>query len=146
MIQIYRTVISAALGLLLAVSISAQAQPPTRFLTLSPPDGLPIIPILEGWVANEDGSRSFIYGYINRNDTAVYIPRGEGNRMEPAEFNGMQPEHFEAGRGPQVFTVTVPADRADEDVWWHLKTGASDELKVPGRARDGAYEIDFIRS
>jgi hypothetical protein len=144
--QNYRTVISAALGLLLAVSVSAQAQPPTRFLTLSPPDGLPIIPVLEGWIANEDGSRSMVFGWINRNDKAAYIPIGENNRLEPAEFNGMQPEHFDAGRGAQVFMVTLPADRADEDVWWHIKSGdGGEELKVPGRARDAAYEIDFIR-
>jgi hypothetical protein len=145
MTQTIRTVISIALGLLLAVSLSVQAQQPSRFLTLSPPDGLPIIPVLEGWVANEDGSRSFVFGYINRNDTAVDIPIGENNYMEPAEFNGMQPTHFDTRRGPQVFTVTVPADRADEDVWWYVKTGDSEVLKVPGRARDSAYEIDFIR-
>lgn len=144
MTQTKRTVISLALGLLLAVSFSVQAQQPPRFLTLTPPEGLPIIPVLEGWVANQDGSRTFIYGYINRNEDAVYIPRGENNYMVPAEYNGMQPEHFDPRRGAQVFSVTVPADQADIDVWWHIKTGESEELKVPGRARDSAYELDFL--
>jgi len=145
MTQTIRTVISIALGLLVTVSLSIQAQQPTRFLTLSPPDGLPIIPVLEGWVANEDGSRALIFGYINRNDTAVDIPLGENNYIEPAEFNGMQPSHFGPRRGPQIFSVTLPADQADIDVWWYVKTGDSEVLKVPGRAGISAYELDYDR-
>jgi hypothetical protein len=144
MVQFLRTVMSVACGLLLAVSVSAQAQTPPRFLTLSPPDGLPVIPILEGWVANEDGSTSYVYGYINRNDTPVDIPLGPNNYLEPAAFDGMQPTYFDAGRGPQVFIVTVPENQKGTDVWWHLKTGDNEELKIPGRAKNAAYELDFI--
>lgn len=147
MTQIYRTVISIALGLLIAVSFTTQAQTPPRFLTLASPEGFPIIPLLEGWIRHPDGSRELVFGYINRNVDAVDVPVGENNYIEPAEFNGMQPDHFEAGgRGPQVFSVTLPPDRADEDVWWNIRSGDSNELlKVPGRARDSAYEIDFER-
>jgi hypothetical protein len=56
----------------------------------------------------------------------------------------MQPTHFPPGRGTGVFTVTVPADKADIDVWWYLKTGDQEALKVPGRAGRSAYELDFI--
>ncbi|MEZ5491529.1 MAG: hypothetical protein R3F50_14600 [Gammaproteobacteria bacterium] len=146
MTQTFKTVISIALGLLLAVSFTTQAQTPPRFLTLSPPVGWPIIPLLEGWVRNEDGSITLIFGYINRNDEDVDVPVGENNYIEPSEFNGMQPGSFLAGRGPQVFSVTLPPDRADEDVWWYIRSGDDSELlKVPGRARDSAYELDFIR-
>ena len=145
MIQTIRTVISITLGLLVAISLSVQAQQPIRYLTLSPPDGLPIIPVLEGWVANVDGSRSIVFGYINRNDTAVDIPLGENNYIEPAEFDGLQPTHFDTRRGPQIFAVTVPADRANEDVWWYVTTGENEVLKVPGRAGNSAYELDYIR-
>ena len=146
MTQTFRTVISIALGLLVTVSLNTQAQTPPRYLTLSPPDGFPVIPVLEGWVRNDDGSRTLIFGYINRNNVDVDVPVGENNYIEPAEFNGMQPEHFESGRGPQVFSVVLPPDRADEDVWWYIRSGESMELlKVPGRARDGAYELDFER-
>jgi len=44
-----------------------------------------------------------------------------------------------------VFTVTIPADRTDESIWWHIKTGAQEEYKVPGRAGAAAYELDFVR-
>jgi hypothetical protein len=147
MTQTFRTVISIALGLLISVSFTTQAQTPPRFLTLAPPEGFPIIPLLEGWIRHSDGSRELVFGYINRNEEAVDIALGDNNFIEPAEFNGMQPSHFEAGaRGPQIFSVTLPPDRADEDVWWNIRSGSGNELlRVPGRARDNAYEIDFER-
>ena len=141
--QLRKTLGLLSLMLIALVSISTQAQP-SRFLSLTPPEGLPIIPVLEGWTANPDGSRSFSFGYINRNKEAVSLPLGEANYMDPAEYSGMQPTYFPAGRGTGVFTVTVPADKADIDVWWYLKTGAQDALKVPGRAGISAYELDFI--
>jgi hypothetical protein len=138
--------LSAVLSLSLIMMSFANAQTPSRFLTLAPPSGFPIIPVLEGWIANEDGSRSFSYGFVNRNtDLAVDIPIGENNYMEPSEFNGMQPTHFPPGRSRGVFTVTVPEDQRDISVWWHIKTGEAEELKIPGRAREAAYELDFIR-
>ncbi|MEQ8955047.1 MAG: hypothetical protein RL120_13025 [Gammaproteobacteria bacterium] len=139
-----KSLMKAMLGCLLAFTLTAEAQQP-RFLSLSPPEGLPIIPVLEGWTANPDGTFSYSYGYINRNEVAIDIPVGPNNRIEPAEFNGDQPTHFEAGRGTGVFTVTVPANQSDIDVWWIVKTGTSAELKVPGRNGVSAYELDFIR-
>lgn len=134
--------ISAALITL--VSFSTLAQQP-RFLSLTPPEGLPIIPVMEGWTANPDGSRAISFGYINRNDVAVDLPLGENsNWMDPPEYSGMQPTHFPPGRGTGVFTVTIPADKATTDVWWYLKTGNEEPLKVPGRSGRSAYELDFI--
>tara|TARA_B110000208_G_scaffold37750_1_gene49959 strand:- start:5147 stop:6091 length:945 start_codon:yes stop_codon:yes gene_type:complete len=122
---------------------SSQAQQP-RFLSLAPPEGLPIVPIMEGWVANPDGTRSFSFGYLNRNEDAVEIPLGEANFMDPAEFDLMQPTHFSPGRHTGVFSVTVPADNIALEVWWNLKTDDQDILNVPGRADRAGYELDFI--
>lgn len=142
--KLYKPVVGAILGVFAVAALTVQAQTPPRFLTLSPPDGLPVIPVMEGWVAEEDGGRTLVFGYINRNDNAVDVPLGEDNYMEPAEFNGLQPTHFGAGRGSQVFTVRLPADRADEDVWWYVRSNG-ELLKVPGRATANAYELDFER-
>ncbi len=139
-----KSLLKAAIGCLLAFTLTAQAQQP-RFLSLTPPEGLPIIPVLEGWIANPDGTYSYSFGFINRNDEAVNIPVGDNNRIEPARFNGDQPTHFPSGRGHGVFTVTVPAEDSEIDVWWYLTTGDSEELKVPGRTGASAYELDFIR-
>ena len=133
--------------LLLAVAPPSRAQDDQpRFLSLTPPEGQAIIPVMEGWVANEDGTTTISFGFINRNsDQDVEIPIGENNFIEPAEFDGMQPTHFPSGRGTGVFTVTLPADQEDTDVWWRLTSGESELLEVPGRRGVSAYELDFVR-
>ena len=128
-----------------AISVSAQSADNGRFLSLTPPDGLPIIPVLEGWIDNQNGTTSFSFGIINRNDEGVDIPLGEANRIEPAKWDGIQPTHFPPGRSTGAFIVTVPNDERETDVWWYLKTGSNEELKVPGRYGASAYELDFIR-
>ncbi|MDG1025305.1 MAG: hypothetical protein P8N94_15545 [Gammaproteobacteria bacterium] len=133
----------AGLLLLMLVSVSGQAQQP-RFLSLAPPEGLSIVPIMEGWVANPDGTRSFSFGYLNRNETAVEIPLGDANFLEPAEFSSMQPTNFSPGRHTGVFSVTVPVDKIETEIWWNLKTYDLDALRVPGRANRAGYELDFI--
>lgn len=144
--QFQKTLALLAFGLTAVFSLQAQAQSADngRFLSLSPPTGLPIIPVMEGWVANPDGTTSFSFGFVNRNDTSVDIPVGTGNYIEPAKHNGMQPTHFPAGRSTGVFYITVPADEANDDIWWHLKIGNEEALKVPGRRGASAYELDFI--
>lgn len=142
----HKTIVTVAIALLATVSISVQAQSSdnSRFLSLTPGGGLPIIPVLEGWIANADGTTSFSFGIINRNDDPVDIPLGTGNYIEPAKYSGIQPTHFPPGRSTGMFTVTVPAAEADNDVWWYLQTGTDEALKVPGRRGASAYELDFI--
>ncbi len=136
----------AALVLAMAVSAPSRGQDDQpRFLSLTPPEGLSIIPLMEGWIANEDGSTTISFGFINRNtDQDVDLPLGENNYIEPAEFDGMQPTHFPAGRGTGVFAVTLPPGQEETDVWWRLRSGG-EVLQVPGRRGASAYELDFIR-
>ena len=131
--------------LALAGNLSAQSVETGRFLSITPSGGLPVIPVLEGWIANTDGTTSYSFGMINRNDDAIEIAVGESNRIEPASYDGVQPTHFPPGRTTGAFLVTVPASEQEEDVWWYLKTGDSEELKVPARRGVSAYELDFIR-
>ncbi|GIT21026.1 MAG: hypothetical protein CM1200mP40_07080 [Gammaproteobacteria bacterium] len=137
---------AALIGLFASAALTVQAQSTdnARFLSLAPPGGLPLIPVMEGWTANPDGTASYSYGIINRNDEPMDIPIGEANYMEPAKFDGNQPTHFPAGRTVGAFTVTVAADEREIDVWWYLKTGDSEPLRVPGRYGSSAYELDFI--
>lgn len=132
---------------LVALNVSAQSADNARFLSLAPSTGLPIIPIFEGWVANEDGSRTFSFGYINRNTKqSIDVPLGASNRIEPAKYDGIQPTHFPVGRGTGIFSITVPPEEAGSDVWWYITPAEGGEpLKVPGRAANAAYELDFIR-
>jgi hypothetical protein len=143
---INRTLAALIVGLLATAAFSVYGQSgQPRFLNIAPPEGLPVIPVFEGWIANEDGTTSYSFGVINRNEVPVEIAIGEDNFIEPAKYSGVQPTHFPPGRSTGIFTVTVPASEAEDDVWWHLRTGDSDLLKVPGRRGVSAYELDFIR-
>lgn len=139
----------AAMTLGLLFSVAAQAQLPdvnakNRFLTLPTGVGEQIIPILEGWYGESDGSVTASLGYMNRNKEAVDVPIGPNNFIEPERFNGMQPTHFESGRETGSFTIRIPADmvQAGEDVWWNIKFGEGEMLRVPARKTNGAYQLD----
>ena len=139
-------IVATAFGALTVVSSGVMAQAADgRFLSLTPPEGLPVIPVMEGWVANEDGTASFSMGFLNKNKVGVDIPLGPNNYIEPAKYDGQQPTYFPPGRGAGSFAITVPADEINQDIWWYLKTGDGEMLKIPGRSGESAYELDFIR-
>ena len=144
--KIHKILINLAMLLVAVAMLPVQAQDsPPLLLTLSSPNGFGIIPVMEGWTANEDDTVSYSFGTINRNtEGAVDIPLGERNYIEPARFNGMQPTHFPPGHAVGVFSVTVPANMTDVDVWWHLISEDGEDLKVPGRSTTAPYELDFI--
>ena len=101
---------------------------------------------MEGWYANEDGTYTISFGYLNLNREAVVeIPVGEDNRLDVAQFDGLQPTTFLPGRQRGVFSVIMPADRKNEDVWWSLRNRSADGevMRVPGRTLAGAYELDW---
>lgn len=111
--------------------------------------GEEVAPMFNGWIENEDGSITMIFGFANQNRTAaVDVPLGPNNKLEPAEFQGAQPTHFPVyNRGGFVgiqergaFAVTVPEDMADSEVVWTL-TSNGKTWSVPGRATSPAYEM-----
>ena len=85
--------------------------------------GTSITGAFEGWFANPDGSRSFLVGYLNRNNSqALDIPIGPNNRIEPGGPDMGQPTHFLPGRHWGMFTVTVPANftTPDQRLTWTI--------------------------
>lgn len=121
---------------------TAGAQEAQRDLRPAAKIGLPVVPFMEGWYDNGDGTVTVSYGYENRNETDVIIPRGDNNYIEPAHLNGMQPEVYFRGRHMGVFAITIPASMGTERAWWHLKTGNAAATKVPGERGVSAYELD----
>lgn len=106
-------------------------------------------PMFNGWIGNEDGSVTMLFGFVNRNrEEIVDIPLGPNNRIEPAQFDGAQPTHFPVYQrrgfvGLQergAFAVTLPADMAGTEVVWTL-THAGHSYSIPGRATSTAYEM-----
>jgi hypothetical protein len=102
-----------------SVLVSAQqlpSEPQRQF-------GTSITGAFEGWFANPDGSRSFLIGYLNRNNSqALDIPIGPNNRIEPGGPDMGQPTHFLPGRHWGMFTITVPADftTPDQRLTWTI--------------------------
>lgn len=103
------------------------------------PSGQAVVPLFEGWFENSDGTSDICFGYFNLNTAeALDVPLGPDNFIEPSEFDGMQPTHFdrvpEAGyrRHFCVFTVTVPEDFAQGRVVWTLRT-RGEPLSTPGK-------------
>ncbi|MCG8415623.1 MAG: hypothetical protein MI746_15515 [Pseudomonadales bacterium] len=111
--------------------------------------GEAVAPMFNGWIRNEDGSITMIFGFANQNlEELVDVPLGPNNKLEPAQFDGVQPTHFPVYQrrgfvGLQergTFAVNVPADMADTEVVWTLNSGGK-QYSVPGRATSSAYEM-----
>jgi len=98
---------------------------------------------MEGWYANEDGTYTLSFGYSNANTDTLYIPVGENNFLDPAQFDGVQATIFFPGHHRGIFTVTLPAEMKDQDVWWNLRKPNDVFRRVPGRTSSGAYELDW---
>ena len=141
-----RVALAVALG---GVSIAPEplvAQGPEGRWPLQPRTeiGRVVAPFLEGWYANEDGTFTYSFGYSNLNGDTVEIPLGDKNRIEPAEFHGMQPSVFLPGRHRGMFGVTVPSSIREDDVWWTITNPDGEVTKVPGRTRWTAYMLDWF--
>lgn len=144
------TLTGVTLALLLTSWEPVHAQEITRPIwTLSPNarlmmnDGLPVIPLFEGWYENPDGTYTFEFGFWNRNhEEGFHIPIGENNSIEPAEYGGGQPTVFmpsnargySHGDNTGNFTVTVPGDFVEGggEVIWTLRSQGT-EVSVPGQ-------------
>ncbi|MDX1493836.1 MAG: hypothetical protein R3253_07255 [Longimicrobiales bacterium] len=156
MFRLTTTLVTAFVGVTL-LPLPAEAQDWTRReYPLAPPNasGNFVAPYFDGFYQNPDGTYTLSFGFMNRNDEdLIEIPLGVNNRIEPAEYDGVQPTTFPVVRysgfgGPRergAFGVVVPAD-FEGDVWWTLRTDGY-ETKVPGRLESpgplikGAYEL-----
>lgn len=103
------------------------------------PAGQPVVPLFEGWYENPDGTYGICFGYFNLNtEETVDIPLGTDNFIEPSEFDGMQPTHFDPvpeanyRRRFCVFSVTVPKDFGRQELVWTLRTHR-EALSTPGK-------------
>jgi len=127
----------------LAASSSLAAQIPSP-LNENPlrPRGQNVIPVYDGWFENPEGSYTLCFGYFSLNtEQSLDIALGPENRIEPSQYDGVQPTHFDHVPAPTlttryrhhwcVFSVTVPDDFGTRDVIWTLTT-QGDELAATG--------------
>jgi serine/threonine protein kinase len=76
-----------------------------------------VTPIFE--CAQPQGSNGFLFkfGYINNNSSAVTIPVGGNNSLQPSSLNGQQPTVFSPGRQRAVLQINV---QGNSSVTWSL--------------------------
>jgi len=97
-----------------------------------------VSPAYEGWEANEDGSFSMVFGYMNRNWLEeLDVPVGPENNISPGPADQGQPTHLLPRRNRYVFKVRVPADFGDQELVWTLRTKGKTE------AAYGTLHIDY---
>ncbi len=126
-------------------SLAAQVNRTPNPLNENPlrPRGQNVIPVYDGWFENPDGSYTLCFGYFNLNtEESLDIALGPENRIEPSQYDGLQPTHFDPVPNPTlttkyrhhwcVFSVTVPDDFGrGGDVVWTL-TSQGNELAATG--------------
>ena len=104
-------------GLLLFSVLSTQS----ALAQLSYRTGAEIEPGYEGWRANEDGTYTLIFGYMNENwEEQPDIEVGESNFFTPGDADRGQPTHFLPRRNRFTFEVVVPSDWGDRELVWTL--------------------------
>ncbi len=105
--------------------------------------GATVTPAFEGWYENPDGTFNLSFGYYSRNSgSAMEIPIGQDNFIEPGDANQGQPVRFEANRHWGVFVVEVPATFGDGEVVWTLKNHG-ETFSIPGHLNPD-WRIDAL--
>src|SRR5206468_8281086 len=87
----------------------------------------------EGWYYNEDGSRTLLLGYYNRNlQQELDVPIGPNNRLDPAGPDMGQPTHFLPGRQRGMFAVPVPKDFKEQHsrTWTSTANGQTNTIPL----------------
>jgi len=109
-----------AFGFILALVCLALLSPPALFAQ-SYRKGQHVEPAYEGWRENDDGTFSFMFGYMNENwEETPFVPVGDNNHFSPGDADRGQPTKFLPRRNRFNFEVTVPADWGDKELVWTL--------------------------
>ena len=109
-----------------------------------------VAPFFDGFYVNDDGSHTYSFGFMNRNQVEIIeIPIGPNNTLTPPELNGMQPTYFPpvsyggfGGRRERgTFAVRVPSGFEGDVVWTLTVNGKT--YSVPARTGLPAYELSY---
>src|SRR5215203_965662 len=83
--------------------------------SLSYTSGQTVTPAYEGWEQDPDGSKYFVFGYMNKNwEEELDVPIGPANSFVPGDADRGQPTHFQPRRNRFVFRVPVPKGFSDK--------------------------------
>lgn len=125
-------VIGLAAGAARMLSAQQSATPPPTWMPdIKFASGREVVPYLEGWIKNPDGSFDFVFGYYNRNqEQELVIPPGPDNLITPGPADQGQPTYFMARRQPRIFRLRVPKDFGDRSITWSITANGHTEKVV----------------
>lgn len=106
--------------------------------------GQTVAPAYEGWEQAPDGTKYFLFGYMNRNwEEELDIPVGPDNRFNIDGADQGQPTHFLPRRNRFVFKVKVPPNFSDKDelIWTLTSRGKTIKAYASLRAD---YAVDDV--
>jgi len=112
--------------------------------SLSYTRGQTVAPAFEGWEQAADGTKYFVFGYMNRNwEEEIDVPVGAENGFAPGNADQGQPTHFLPRRNRFVFKVRVPAGFKEKDeLVWTLTTHGKTEKAYASLRPD--YVLDDV--
>jgi hypothetical protein len=120
---------NAGCGLRFALAlVLVAARASAQSLTYS--KGLNVAPAYEGWEQAADGTKFFVFGYMNRNwEEEIDVPVGAANGFSPGDPDQGQPTHFLPRRNRFIFKVRVPAGFGEKDelVWTLVTRGKTEK-------------------
>ncbi|HUR33161.1 MAG TPA: hypothetical protein VM032_05155 [Vicinamibacterales bacterium] len=117
----------------------------TSAQSLSYNSGQAIAPAYEGWEEDADGTKYFLFGYMNRNwEEEPDIPVGPANSFSPGVPDQGQPTHFLPRRNRFVFRVKVPAGWTEKDeMTWTITSPNGRTEKAYASLRTD-YKVDDV--
>jgi hypothetical protein len=131
-------VVAVAVFLFLLVGLRGDAQ------SLSYTKGQNVSPAFEGWEEGADGTKYFLFGYMNRNwEEELNVPVGSDNSFSPGNPDQGQPTHFLPRRNRFVFRVPAPKNFTEKDeLIWTLTTYGKTEKAYATLRLD--YKVDDV--
>ena len=141
----FKTVVKAAGGFTIPVAVVLLAcQPWAGAQSLSYTKGQNVSPAYEGWEEAADGTKYFLFGYMNRNwEEELNVPVGPDNSFSPGVPDQGQPTHFLPRRNRFVFRVAAPKTFTDKDeLIWTLTTYGKTEKAYATLRTD--YKVDDV--
>jgi len=106
--------------------------------------GQAVAPAYEGWEQAADGTKYFLFGYMNRNwDEELDVPVGPMNGFNVGGADQGQPTRFLPRRNRFVFRVKVPAGFTEKhELVWTLTTNGKTDKAYASLRTD--YLVDDV--